>query len=974
MNDQTIRCCGSATPDIGPGDVVRTTLRIPQMDCPTEARLIHERLAGVTGVQKLTFDLPARQLTIEHTCGEVSPIIVALTDIGMVPVDADSSGRRIVAEAAERPSADDSCGSHPISPSVQSTMPRALRVAVFSIHNMDCPTEEKLIRDRLERERGIVGLSFNLVQRRLTVEHELDDFQPIVAALNGIGMNAQLIKPSVPKSGKKSTYRIENMDCPTEETLIRDKLSSIPDVKELEFNSVPRTLSVVHTLPSREPIKKALAQIGMHATWVAPFAGSQTTVLRIAQVDCPTEEKLIRNRLATLPGVESLQFNLVQRTLTVSHAPEALEPLTTALKSIGFDSEIQSEQAPMAVEPPPQSNWWPIVASGLAALAAEGIYWYVGGNHFLVVAFALVAIFTGGLRTYKKGWIAVRNRNLNMNALMSIAVTGGMLIGHWPEAAMVMVLFALAELIEAKSLDRARDAIRGLMDLAPETATMQQPDATWREVDAKSVPIDAVVRIRPGERIALDGRILYGRSTVNQAPITGESLPVEKAPGDPVFAGTINESGSIEYRVTAPASDSTLARIIHAVEVAQSERAPTQRFVDQFARVYTPAVFVVAIAVALLPPLAFGAPWVEWIYRALVLLVIACPCALVISTPVTIVSGLAAAARRGTLIKGGVYLEGGHALRWLALDKTGTITHGKPVQTDYIALDTGWEERARVVAASLAARSDHPVSQAIARAAMEGGLVLEEPRDFMAIPGRGVVATVDDRVYHLGNGGLMRELGLLSPELERTLDDLEQQGKTAVVLADDDRALAAMAVADTVRETSKLAIADLHALGVKTMMLSGDNQHTANAIAQQVGIDEARGNLLPADKLRIIEALHSRGGKVGMAGDGINDAPALAKADIGFAMGAAGTDVAIETADVALMDDDLRKIPAFVRLSSKTAAILKQNIIVALGIKAVFIVLTFTGDATMWMAVFADMGASLLVVFNGLRLLTPATA
>jgi Cd2+/Zn2+-exporting ATPase len=586
----------------------------------------------------------------------------------------------------------------------------------------------------------------------------------------------------------------------------------------------------------------------------------------------------------------------------------------------------------------------------------------------VVVILALAAILTGGLSTYKKGWIALKNRNLNMNALMSIAVTGAMVIGHWPEAAMVMVLFALAEVIEARSLDRARDAIRGLMDLAPETATVQRSDGSWSDVDAKTVAVGSRVRVKPGERIALDGTILQGRSSVNQAPITGESLPVEKAAGDSVFAGTINESGSFEYRVTAAASDSTLARIIHAVEAAQGSRAPTQRFVDQFARLYTPIVFAVALAVAIVPPLVFGATWLDWIYKALVLLVIACPCALVISTPVSIVSGLAAAAKRGILIKGGVYLEEGRKLKWLALDKTGTITHGKPAQTDVVAWNGADASAAQILAASLAARSDHPVSLAVARAAQDQGLALRDVTDFAALPGRGVRGHVNGALYHLGNHRLVEELGVCSPALEAQLAVLETQGKTVVMLIGQDGVRALFGVADTIKDSSRQAIKELHALGIKTLMLSGDNPHTAEAIAQQVGIDEARGNLLPEDKQREIER-RSAQGTIGMVGDGINDAPALARADIGFAMGAAGTDTAIETADVALMDDDLRKLPAFVRLSRSTAGVLKQNIALALGIKVVFLALTFTGQATMWMAVFADMGASLLVVGNGLRLL-----
>jgi len=697
------------------------------------------------------------------------------------------------------------------------------------------------------------------------------------------------------------------------------------------------------------------------------------TVFRIDDMDCPTEEGLIRAKLTGMAGVTALDFNLMQRRLTVTHAPEVLDNIVTALQAIGFEAKIESGNSTAVspqIEPVSKTHWWPLAFSGVTATLSEIVGWINGEHHWAVMVLALLAILTGGLPTYKKGWIALKNGNLNMNALMSIAVTGAVAIGHWPEAAMVMFLFALAELIEAKSLDRARNAIRGLMELAPETATVRQQDGSWVSMHAKEVPLGAVVRLRPGERIALDGIVTSGRSAVNQAPITGESLPVDKAEGDTVFAGTINETGSFEYRVTAEAGHSTLARIIHAVESAQGSRAPTQRFVDQFAKIYTPSIFAIALLVAILPPLLNGTSWLDWIYKALVLLVIACPCALVISTPVTIVSGLAAAARKGILIKGGVYLEEGHQLTTLALDKTGTITHGKPAQTDFIAL-TGDDTQIRILAASLAARSDHPVSLAIARAATESGIVLLDVADFAAIPGRGVRGSIDGHTYQLGNHQLIEELGLCSTDIEAKLMPLERQGRTAVLLANQTGVLGIFAVADTVRDTSRQAIAELHSLGVRTVMLTGDNVYTAEAIASEVGIDEARGNLLPENKLTTIDQLlkDGNGGKVGMVGDGINDAPALARADIGFAMGAAGTDTAIETADVALMDDDLRKIPTFVRLSRDTAAVLKQNIALALGIKLVFFMLTFIGMASMWMAVFADMGASLLVVANGLRLL-----
>lgn len=698
-------------------------------------------------------------------------------------------------------------------------------------------------------------------------------------------------------------------------------------------------------------------------------ADARLSSFRIEAMDCPTEQTLIQNKLGKLAGIQQLEFNLINRVLGVTHNLPGTEPITEAIKSLGMHAEpLQAgvdAPAPAAVK----KHWWPLALSGLTALGAEVIHFTSAAPDWVVAIVALVSILSGGLGTYKKGWIALKNFNLNINALMSIAVTGAILIGQWPEAAMVMFLFTVAELIEARSLDRARNAISGLMQMTPEQATVLQADGSWSEQEVKSVELGARVRVKPGERIALDGEVVSGNSTIDQAPITGESLPVEKTVGDKVFAGTINQAGSLEYTVTAAANNSTLARIIHAVEQAQGARAPTQRFVDQFSKIYTPAVFIFALAVAVIPPLFMGAAWFDWIYRALVLLVVACPCALVISTPVTIVSGLAAAARKGILVKGGVYLEGGFKLDYLALDKTGTITHGKPVQTDYLCLEATAESTAPAIAAALAGRSDHPVSMAIANAAVDKNFTAPIVDNFEALGGRGVKGEIDGQTYHLGNHRLVEELGLCSPQLEEKLFALEKQGKSVVLLLDRAGPLALFAVADTVKETSREAIRQLHELGVKTLMLTGDNVHTAEAIAAQVGIDEARGDLLPTDKLQAIEDLYKKGHRVGMVGDGINDAPALARAEIGFAMAAAGTDTAIETADVALMDDDLRKIPAFISLSRNTASILKQNIALALVIKAIFLGVTFAGLATMWMAVFADMGVSLLVVFNGLRLL-----
>ena len=704
---------------------------------------------------------------------------------------------------------------------------------------------------------------------------------------------------------------------------------------------------------------------------VAASGEGMTTAIRIMQMDCATEETLIDNKLGGMDVVKGLNFNLMQRVLTVVHEPEALDEILKAITSLGFKPQVLDQASAAggmaALAPEPKKPWWPLAVAGVAAIAAEAVDW-AGMPEIVSALLALLAVGICGWPIYKKGWIAIANLNLNINALMSIAVTGAMVLRQWPEAAMVMVLFAISELIEAKSMDRARNAIQGLMSLTSETATVKQSDGSWKEIDVKDVAMDAIVRVKPGERIGLDGLITSGRSSINQAPITGESLPVDKGEGDQVFAGTINESGSFEYKVTAAAGNTTLAKIIRAVESAQGAKAPTQRFVDQFSRIYTPIVFAIALGVAVVPPLFMGGDWMAWVYKALVMLVIACPCALVISTPVTIVSGLATAAKNGILVKGGVYLEEGRKLKWLALDKTGTITHGKPVQTDFIVLGNKDEGHYRALAASLASRSDHPVSHAVAKMAENDKVKLLDVADFEALPGKGTKGKIDGATYYLGNHRLTHERGLCSPELEERLNVLEKSGKTVIVLTDDKTVMALFAVADTVKDSSRVAIAELHKLGVKTVMLTGDNEHTARAIAKEVGIDEALGDQLPENKLVAVKRFQ-KDGKVGMVGDGINDAPALAQADVGFAMGAMGTDTAIETADVALMDDDLRKIGVFVRLSQKTRAVLIQNISFALGLKAIFLVITLIGLGTMWMAVFADVGASLIVVANGLRLL-----
>ena len=697
-------------------------------------------------------------------------------------------------------------------------------------------------------------------------------------------------------------------------------------------------------------------------------------------MDCASEEGEIRRALEPVAGIRLLRFQLGARTLTIDADPKDLHQALEAIRKAGFDPKPLTPTAPhedagegahdhdhdhgfeVGIRRMGTALGMAIAAEAVSFFAPDLLIWKLAG-----MVIAAIAIWLAGLDTYTKGLKALRQGRLNINALMTVAVTGAFVIGQWPEAAMVMALYAIAELIEARAVDRARNAIKGLMALAPDEAEVKQPDGSWKNQASKTIAIGATVRIKPGERVPLDGLVTLGNSAVDQASVTGESIPVDKATGDPVFAGTVNQTGALEIRVTAAASDSTLARIIHAVEQAQGTRAPTQRFVDRFAAIYTPAVFGIALAVAVLMPLLADLTWMQAAYKALVLLVIACPCALVISTPVTVVSGLAAAVRKGILIKGGIYLEQARQIKAVALDKTGTITQGKPrlVHWEVLPLSAGDIDPA-VVGASLAARSDHPVSKAIAESLAGERLEVDA---FEALVGKGVQGSLQGQRFVLGNHRLIHDQGLCSAELEAKLAKHEALGRTITLLAAEDRVLALFAVADTLKDSSTQAVAELNAMGVKTVMLTGDNPATARAIAAQAGIADARGDLLPQDKQAAISELQRAHGMTAMVGDGINDAPSLAQADIGFAMGGAGTDIAMEAADVIIMNDDLRRLASTIRLSRKTHAVLWQNIALALGIKAVFLVLAVFGSATMWMAVFADMGASLLVVGNGLRLL-----
>lgn len=624
--------------------------------------------------------------------------------------------------------------------------------------------------------------------------------------------------------------------------------------------------------------------------------------------------------------------------------------------------------------PLPQSIF--VTISGILTGVGLVLGWMDISPGWLATASFAIATLAGGLLVFPAAWKALLGKRLDMNVLMTVAVAGAWIIGEGAEAASVVFLFSLSELLESWAATRARRAVQALLELTPPTAIVIAADGTQQETKVEEVAIGAEIRIKSGSRVPLDGEVVSGNSSVDQAPITGESVPVDKATGDLVFAGTVNQEGSLIVRVTKAAGDSTLDRIIKQVGQAEEQKPPTQRWVDRFAAFYTPAVFIAAILVAVIPPLLLGQAWIPWVYRALVLLVIACPCALVIATPVSIVSGLTALARRGVLVKGGIYLEAVGKLRALAVDKTGTITLGKPQVTGVTPVSEMPEEEILRYAAAINSHSEHPLAVAIVDAARSRNLDFDPAADYQSITGQGARATIGGHPHFIGNHRMAHKVGACTPVVESLLSEIEAKGQSLAVLGHAPhegcagKILGIITIADTLRPEVVEALRLIHAVGIeKVIMLSGDNQRTASAIAKQAGIDEAIGDLMPDQKVEHIRKLVAQYTHVGMIGDGVNDAPALAIANVGFAMGAIGSDTAIETADIALMKDDLTKVAETVILGRRTLRIIRFNVTFALAIKAIFLILAFLGIAGLWLAILADTGATLLVIMNSLRLL-----
>lgn len=701
----------------------------------------------------------------------------------------------------------------------------------------------------------------------------------------------------------------------------------------------------------------------------------QETVLKVSGMDCADEVEAIEQVFRSVKGAREIRVNLMGGTLTVKHDDTLnTEALIKFVAKAGLKASANTKGGD-AAESGKLGRQIAVGISGVCTGIGLVLDWTHVKPELIAEGFFGVAIIAGAWFIVPKAIRAVSRFALDMNVLMTVAVTGALIVNQWSEGAAVTFLFSLSELLEAYSLARARKAVKALMKLTPETALVKKGETT-EEVPVEQVEIGSIILVKSGQRIPLDGKVLKGESTVDQAPITGESMPVSKKTNDEVFGGTINGAGSLEVETSKKHSDTVISRIIHLVEEAQSKKAPSQRFVDQFARYYTPAVMVAAILVAVIPPLVWDSAWATWFYRGLVLLVIGCPCALVISTPVSVVSGLTAMARRGVLIKGGAVLEAVGKLRALAVDKTGTITEGKPKVGKTIKWKEQNEEAIIRIAASIDSHSDHPLAQAVVSCANERKISFSRSEGYQSLSGRGAEGSIEGHRYFVGNHRLVHELGICSPELEAELGKIEEDAQSVVVVGHrphdgcKGEVLGVLAVGDTLRANAKDAIKRLHEIGVNpVVMLSGDNQRTASAIAEKAGIDEAHGDLLPDQKIDFVKKLVASKAFVGMIGDGVNDAPAMAAASVGIAMGAAGTDTAIETADMALMQDDLSKVAEAIELGRRTVGVIKFNIAFALGLKAIFLALAVFGYASLWLAIAADTGATLLVIANALRLL-----
>lgn len=974
-----------------------STLRfkVDGLDCQNEVRMLRAAVGPVVGGEDgLSFDTKGGVMTVS---------VQSVPALGAIERAVASTGM----QAKLLPEPDTASAS----------------AWLFKVEGLDCKSEVAILKRKIG---PLVGgenwLAFDTTKGLMTVApQQRASIDELLSGVSKTGMSGSLIQAG---SAEAMLLRVRGLDCKNEVAALTRELGPLVGGEDkLAFDTSQGAMTIApQSGATRRQIEEAVARTGMRAeAWSPPAvsepasseaAGSAcgctgeiqealtpplpTTlpggvVYRIHGMDCADEIAALKREVGPLVGEDKLTFDLLNGRMSIDMVPEAaLEAsIEKAVVRAGLRAEPWTEgatsEAAQAEDRRRRTQSWLTAASGVFAALGFAVHAWLGGG--IVAAFEAgehavgstplpsiilytLAVLCAVRYVAPKAWLAARRLRPDMNLLMVVAVVGAIGIGAWFEAAAVSFFFALALALEAWSLGRARRAVAALMELAPPTARVKLDDGSERDVPAAEVRVGSHIIIRPGEKVALDGRVATGESEVNQAPITGESVPVYKSEGDEVFAGTINGEGALDVVTTKAANDTTLAQIIRMVGSAQSRRAPSEQWVEKFARVYTPVVMVLAIAIFLVPPLLLGGGWEVWFYRALVLLVIACPCALVISTPVTIVAALAGAAKQGVLVKGGVHLETPARLKAIAMDKTGTLTEGRPQVVDVLAFGNRSEDDLLRLASALETRSEHPIARAILVKAVKNGIAAQPAEAVQAITGRGMTGRVAGREVWLGSRRYLEERAVGSPAILERADALSGAGRTIVAVGDDQEVWGLIAVADAVRAEAKDIVTALHRAGVeKVVMLTGDNRATATAIAKQTGIDEVRAELLPGDKVTAVEDLVRRYGSVAMVGDGVNDAPAMGRANLGIAMGAMGSDAAIETADVALMSDDLSKLPWLVRHSRATLAVIRQNVAFSIAVKLLFTVLTVIGLASLWGAIAADVGASLLVVLNGLRLL-----
>ncbi len=764
---------------------------------------------------------------------------------------------------------------------------------------------------------------------------------------------------------EKMEYRIHGMDCPACALTIEKGLRGLKYVEEVKVNYNTAKLQVIaKDSSSFDQIENEVQKLGYT---VEPLKQNKhIKTYNVEGMDCGSCAKSIENHLNMISAVKNVNVNFSTGKMKIEHE-NSVEEIISEVSKIGFKASLLSKNSKTTHTAKNNNENRAVIFSGvLIALGFIGSYTDI--SSLMSTILYIVAMFISGYKLVRSAFYSIKSRSLDMNVLMSVAAIGAALLGEWLEGATVIWLFSLGTTLQNKSIEKTRNSIRTLMDLAPQEAWVKDGTELIKKL-VEDISVGEIVVIKPGDKIPLDGEIIKGESSVNQSSITGESIPVDKIIGDTVYAGTINENGSLEMKVTKLVEDTTIAKIIHLVEEAQEQKAPTEAFVDKFASVYTPVVFILALAVMILPPFLDFGTWSEWFYKGLELLVVACPCALVISTPVAIVSAIGNAAKNGVLIKGGTFLEIAGAINAIAFDKTGTLTEGKPKVAEIKTFSTS-EDELLSIALTLEEYSTHPIAKTIVNFAKEKEIKAKNGELFKSIVGKGVQATINGVIHYAGNLKLFEEMNISLDNIKSQIKEIQESGKTLVIIGSEQEIIGIISVSDTIRKTTVKALQGLKQVGIsEVVMLTGDNEGTAKMISSETNVSRYFAELLPEDKVDAIKLLQKEGYKVAMVGDGINDAPALATADLGIAMGGVGTDTAMETADIVLMADNLEKLPHTVKLSRKALAIIKQNILFSLIVKFTALAFIFPGWLTLWLAVLSDTGAAIIVILNALRLL-----